>query len=359
MTFYQELQLNQTGSKAVIRNSKSVKEKWRHIAVYLFKIMITMAFCFGFVTVYSLVFGNDNSIVGVVVLLCLMVFKNADFGIHTGQSTALLAGFFVIMAVGPHAANAAGPFVGMLINIVAIGALMLLGCHNPFMFNQSTLVLGYLLLYGYDVSGVVYRQRLIGLAVGAVLVCFVFYRNHVGREYKNGIKETLHAFRLESSRTRWQLCQIICVPLVVCIAEVCRMPRAMWAGIAAMSVILPFTEDMKARVGGRLIGNIAGVFIFLILYYVLPPSIYAYIGIIGGIGVGFSVKYGWQAVFNTFGALAIAANAYGLTGAMSLRVIQNVFGAVFALVFCIVLNWVISKVASAEKENSNGETIRL
>ena len=39
---------------------------------------------------------------------------------------------------------------------------MLLGCHNPFMFNQSTLVLGYLLLYGYDVSGRSYVMRLAG-----------------------------------------------------------------------------------------------------------------------------------------------------------------------------------------------------
>ena len=38
-------------------------------------------------------------IVGVVVLLCLMVFRNADLGIHTGQSTMLLALFFVIMTV--------------------------------------------------------------------------------------------------------------------------------------------------------------------------------------------------------------------------------------------------------------------
>ena len=38
MTFYQELQLNQAGSKAVICASKSKKEKYRHIAVYLFKI---------------------------------------------------------------------------------------------------------------------------------------------------------------------------------------------------------------------------------------------------------------------------------------------------------------------------------
>ena len=45
MTFYQELQLNQAGSKALIKASKSKKEKHRHIAVYLFKILLTVAFC--------------------------------------------------------------------------------------------------------------------------------------------------------------------------------------------------------------------------------------------------------------------------------------------------------------------------
>ena len=33
----------------------------------------------------------------------------------------------------------------------------------------------------------------------------------------------------------------------------------MWAGIAAMSAILPFTEDMQYRVRKRIVGNIAGV----------------------------------------------------------------------------------------------------
>ncbi len=357
MTVYQELQLNQAGSKAAVKNSRTARERWYHIAVYLFKIAITMVFCFGFVTIYSMIFGGDNSIVGVVVLLCLMVFKNADFGMHTGQSTALLAGFFVLMAIGPHLANVTGPFVGMLVNMAAIAVLMLLGCHNPFMFNQSTLVLGYLLLYGYDVSGRSYVMRLAGLAVGALITCVVFYRNHAGRVYRNGIKETLRSFRIESARSRWQLCQILCVPLVVFIAEICHMPRAMWAGIAAMSVILPFTEDMKYRVRGRIIGNIAGAASFLVLYYVLPPSVYAYIGIIGGIGVGFSVKYGWQAVFNTFGALAIATEAYGLANAMGLRVIQNVFGVLFALAFCVICNWIISKRAEMVKEKSDGEAI--
>ena len=56
-----------------------------------------------------------------------------------------------------------------------------------------------------------------------------------------------------------------------------------------------------------------------------PGRLVSYIGILGGIGVGFSAQYGWQAVFNTFGALAIAVETYGLQGAVSLRVIQNVF----------------------------------
>ena len=101
MTFYQELQVNQAGSKKIIRESASQREKLYHIAVYLTKIAITVAFCFIFVSLYSLGFGADNSIVGVVVLLYLLVFRSAHLCIRTGQSTLLLAGFFGIMAVGP------------------------------------------------------------------------------------------------------------------------------------------------------------------------------------------------------------------------------------------------------------------
>ena len=162
------------------------------------------------------------------------------------------------------------------------------------------------------------------------------------------VSNVLQEFDLSSSRTKWQLCQILCVPAVLCIAELFKMPRAMWAGIAAMSAILPFMEDMQYRVKKRIVGNIAGVLCFTALYFLLPSSIYAYIGILGGIGVGFSAKYGWQAVFNTFGALAIAAESYGLKGAVSLRVIQNVFGVVFALVFCAVFYWGMSKKMAGE-----------
>ena len=66
MTFYQELQLNQAGSKKMLKTSETRREKAYHTLVYLVKIALTMIFCFGFVTVFSILFGNENSIVGVV-----------------------------------------------------------------------------------------------------------------------------------------------------------------------------------------------------------------------------------------------------------------------------------------------------
>ena len=46
MTFYQELQLNQAGSKNLLKKSETTKEKMYHILVYLIKIAVTMVFLF-------------------------------------------------------------------------------------------------------------------------------------------------------------------------------------------------------------------------------------------------------------------------------------------------------------------------
>ena len=139
MTFYQELQLNQAGSKALIRNIKDPKEKWKHICIYLFKILLTVAFCVVFVTIYTKVFGEENSIVGVVVLLAVMVFRNADLGIKNSHGVLLLAIIYGILAFGPRISNMVGPFPAFLINVVCIGALMSLGCSFRDMILPETL----------------------------------------------------------------------------------------------------------------------------------------------------------------------------------------------------------------------------
>ena len=45
MTFYQELQLNQAGSKNLLKKSETVKEKSYHMLVYLVKIAVITHSC--------------------------------------------------------------------------------------------------------------------------------------------------------------------------------------------------------------------------------------------------------------------------------------------------------------------------
>lgn len=333
MTVYQELQLNAAGSKALIRNTKDRKEKWRHMLIYLLKVVITLMFCMSVVMAYSIIFGTENSTAGVVVLLALLVLRMADFGIKTTQGIGVIFLVFAILAVGPRASNMLPPGLAFLVNVVCIFSILVLTCHNVLMSNHSTFVLGYLLLQGYDVTGNAYRMRLAALAGGAVICALVFYKNQRKRVHKRTFGDLFREINLQAVRTQWYIKLTLGIATVLLIAAALHLPRAMWAAIATMSTLLPFTEDLVYRMKRRIPFNLAGGLIFLVLYQVLPAGIYANIGLLGGFGVGFSAGYAAQTLFNTFGALAVAASLFGPVGAVVLRVVCNALGAGYSYVF--------------------------
>ena len=348
MTFYQELQLSSTGSKQLIKNTKDPKERRRHILIYNFKVYLVMAFCVAVVSLYSKLIGSENSVVGVTVLLAVLVLRQADFGIKTTHGLFSIAGIFGLLMIAPRIANMLSPLPAFLVNVIAILLLMILGCHNVIMYNHSTFVLGYLLLLGYDVTGAEYIKRVEGLAVGMILCMVIFYKNQKNRPYRRTFLDLFREFDLQSARGRWYLKLTLIVSTAMLGMNLLGLPRAMW--IACMSVCLPFTEDCVARSGKRWQFNIVGCVFFIVLYLILPESMYPYIGMIGGIGVGYSAGYAWQTVFNTFGALSIASGLFGMPMAVALRIGANVFGALYT----VLCNKVIDKltVAFSEKRNA-------
>ena len=340
MTFYQELQLSSVGSKQLIRSTTDKKEKRRHILIYNFKVYLVMAFCVVVVTLYSMLTGNENSVVGVTVLLALLVLRQADFGIKTTHGLFSIMGIFAILMAGPRLANTLPPFGAFAINAVSIFLLMILGCHNVIMYNHSTFVLGYLLLYGYDVTGQAYQMRLIGLLAGMLICMAVFYKNQKNRPYRRTFLDLFREFDIHSARNQWYVKLTFIVSSAMLIVTLLGLPRAMWAGIACMSVCLPFTQDCAPRAKDRGLFNIVGCLLFMALYIILPESMYSMIGIIGGIGVGYSAGYKWQTAFNTFGALAIASTLFGMPMAVALRIGINVLAALYTLVINKGLDWV-------------------
>lgn len=333
MTFYQELQLNQAGSKKYIASFKDPKEKRKHIATFLFKILLNVAFSSAFIMLFSILFGASNSIAGLAVLLSIMAFRFSDLGIRTSHSVFCMFIIFGILATGPKISNLVPVGWAFCINIICIFLLMILGSHNVVMFNHSTLVLSYLLLQGYDVNGHAYKMRLLGLLVGAIITSFILYSNHRKIKYKRNLKNIFQEFSISSTRTRWQLRMSLGVSSVLLIANLLGLPKAYWLGIAAMSVTFPFKNDIADRVKFRVLGSILGGILFLIVYFVLPESWHGIIGILGGIGTGLSVHYGWQTAFNSMSAISIAVSVLGMKYAILFRIFNNIFSALYIWLF--------------------------
>ena len=124
----------------------------------------------------------------------------------------------------------------------------------------------------------------------------------------------------------------------------------MWGGIACMSVCVPFSSDIAPKAKKRAPFNIVGSLIFVALYYALPKWVHPYIGIIGGIGVGYSAGYSWQTVYNTFGALYIASGIFGVKTAVLLRIGANIFASLYTVLFDHVFNNVFAFIKN-RKEN--------
>ena len=304
-----------------------------------------MAFCVAVVSMYSKLTGSSNSVVGVTVLLAVLVLRQADFGIRTTHGLLSIAGIFGILMAGPRLANIVPPLAAFAVNAVCILLLMILGCHNVIMYNHSTFVLGYLLLLGYDVTGKEYTFR--------VICMIVFYKNQRNRAYRRTFLDLFREFDLKSARSRWYVKLTLIVSSAMLFMNLLGLPRAMWAGIACMSVCLPFTEDCIPRSVSRGMFNVVGCLLFIVLYLILPKSMYPYIGMIGGIGVGYSAGYPWHTAFNTFGALSIAAGIFGMPAAIALRIGANVLGAAYT----VICNKVTDKVAEYIGTNKCAENL--
>ena len=233
--------------------------------------------------------------------------------------------------------------ITFFINFLCIMLLMIFSCHNVIMYNHSTFVLSYLLLLGYDVSGHDYLMRIAGLSAGMLICMIVFYKNQKNRPYHRTFKNLFSEFNITSSRTKWYIKLTFIVSSSILAMSLLNLPRAMWAGIACMSVCLPFSNDIKPRAVKRGLFNIVGCLLFLVLYYVLPSSMYPYIGIIGGIGVGYSAGYAWQTAFNTFGALSIAAGLFGAQYAVILRISANIFSSAYTFICDKILSRMLAR----------------
>ena len=184
MKFYDAMQLGANNLKPLIKETKDEKEKKKYIWALIIKNILCIMFCVLVVTPFGKIFGDENSIVGVVTVMALLTFRFSNLDFDVVQSTTALFSIFVIFCISPQIANMTNPVFGFFINFISIMVIVVLSCHNTILCNQSILVLSYILLYGNPVGDIKqYRNRVVALIIGGIIAVSYTHLVRRGRVY--------------------------------------------------------------------------------------------------------------------------------------------------------------------------------
>lgn len=149
MSFYELMQMSASSIKPLMKKTDDAKLKEKYMAALIVKNFLCILFCTLIVTVFTNLFGANNSIVGVVTVITLLTVRFADLDFKASHSTFAILSIFAIFSISPYVVTLVNPVLGFFINFISIMAIIVLSCHNVIYSNQSAYVLSYLLSYGY------------------------------------------------------------------------------------------------------------------------------------------------------------------------------------------------------------------
>ncbi|BBF43394.1 hypothetical protein lbkm_2082 [Lachnospiraceae bacterium KM106-2] len=301
---------------------KVLKEILNKVPIFLF--------CIVFISGYGALFGTENNTIGVGILTTLLIFLKNDLGYQTTQASLNMILCFLIIAFGPKLAFI-NPVFGILINFICISVLLLLSSHDISQGNHIPFLLTYIFAQGADVSGILYRNRVISLLVGGILVATIYYLTHKNITHKRTVRDLIKESNLSSIRTKWYAKLTISLTLIMFLGDAFHYPKTMWISFTVLSLLQPFHKEHRERSIYRVPATLIGSFLFVLLFqFVIPLEHQSVVALIAGFASMFIQSYPLKTAFNSFNALFAACIFFTPINAFLLRVISNIIGAIYS-----------------------------
>lgn len=285
-------------------------------------------------------FGQENNIVGVIMLVILLMLLRGNLGYKTKETLITIPFMFAILAFAPKLAEL-NFFAGFFIDFIALMLLLILSSHNLPEGNHIGFVMGYIMFKGYEVTGDAYSKRLMALLAGAVLVTVVYYFVHKKSENKRNVKDIFKELNICSTRTQWYIKLSLAVSAVTLVGNLLSFPRVMWVNLAIMSLLTPMNGDSKSRKVARIPATFLGAIAFWLVYsYLVPQEYHTILVFVLGFCSMFISDYFIKTIYNSFNALMASVVLFPYDDAIFIRLVANISGVLIAIAF----NFVICKI---------------
>ncbi len=289
--------------------------------------LFMIACIIAFVGIFSSLFGSNNSLTWVSILLGIMLFWKMDIGIDKKEAPIIIVSLYVFTGLANRIAII-NPFLGFFVNLISIFIIMYVPSFRPEYKPYTPFILCYIFDQSNVAIGHEFYTRMLSLVVGGLMVSAVYYYKHRNSEEKHiKFKDLFTNINISSPRFILSCKMAVGVSIAMLLGTLLGLQKTMWLAVSVMSLTqIDFTHTQK-RFIYRIVSTVIGSIIFVLLFQYLIPSKYmAFTCIILNYIYTFVDDYKYQMVFITVSSLSSSMVLFDTTTAVKTRIALVVLG---------------------------------
>ena len=304
-----------------------------------------------FVKVFEVIFGANNSLVGVSILITILILKYEDLTDNFWGN--LIKIFFVNVASGIFTYLATNNiYLGIALNFLALFTITYMFTHKMNKMMVIPFGLQYLFMLYSPVVDYDFIKRLIELGVGAILVMIVqlitYRRSNKNKEEnkielnndnvnKDNIKDKFtniyNKFKVNDVRMAYSIRIAIITTIAIFLVGFFHLANGRWLVYTVFSLTELYSEQCRSKSRQRLQGTIiGGIIIILLFMFIKDSAIRGLIVLLAGYLDSYTTNYRDKVICITMAVVASISLAGNITVFVAIeRLIYVALGILLAI----------------------------
>lgn len=286
-----------------------------------------------FISIFSGIFGSNNTLIGVVIITAILMFSSMNLSLEFKDAILGIIVFFSAMGITSYFVKY-HPYIGIVIDFILVFLMTYIFSIDIKKKLYLPFILCYIFLQGSPATDSELPVRVISLFIGGALVAIIYYLTHrkAEEEDRRTIKDMLSNIDIHSLQTNFSLRMAIGITIAIFIGTIFNFTKGMWITSTVLSLTQPYYTDIKEKIGQRLVGTVIGAIIFVILFnFLIPRSLDSIVLLVIGYIYSFIKPYKIQMIFVTLNSLAAAMILFDSTISVPMRIFFVIIGIIIAV----------------------------
>lgn len=304
-----------------------------------------------FISIFSSIFGSNNTLIGVVIITAILMFSSMNLSLEFKDAILGIIVFFSAMGITSYFVKY-HPYIGIVVDFILVFLMTYIFSIDTKKKLYLPFILCYVFLQGSPATDSELPIRIVSLFIGGALVAIIYYLTHrkAEEEDRRTIKDMLSNIDIHSLQTNFSLRMAIGITIAIFIGTIFDFTKGMWITSTVLSLTQPYYNDIKEKIGQRLVGTVIGAIIFIILFnFLIPKFLDSIVLLVIGYIYSFIKPYKIQMIFVTLNSLAAAMILFDSTISVPMRI----FFVIIGIVIAVLVNGPICKIY----ENTHKEQI--